>query len=262
MEFSIDDRSFKSISSTDAIDSEIVPYNSSVFHQSAGLDRSSPDTVLVSQDNMIFYTCKGRLLRSSDNAFGGLLSGSRSNDDVIIEAIPVSEEAAVLHIVLSVVYDLQPGPQFSSFDTLKSAVSACKKYGLSMQDLLSCRTPFADRLLAYAPLHAVELYALAAEHDASDLARTVSSYLLSYPLSNLSDDLAIQMGARYLVRLHGLQTTRKLEFKKLLFSVPECHLPTRSCGSADQKKLHRAWAMSIARLAWRFSPGEYFGVCI
>ena len=170
--------------------------------------------------------------------------------------ISVDEDDAVLCTILNIVYAMPPNAYCSSFEDLCAAVRALKKYGLPQHEILSPHTPCSDRLLAYAPLRAIELYALAAELDAEGLAASASCYLLSYHIPSLSDDLAIQMGARYLIRLHNLQSKRKAELRRLLFKPPDFHLPTRSCGLLEQRKLHRAWAMSVARIAWQISAGE------
>lgn len=111
-------------------------------------------------------------------------------------------------------------------------------------------TPLYDLVLSHAPLHPMDVYALAAHHNIHPLAVMTSSHLLSYPLQTITDSQAERMGAVYLKKLMALHVGRFNSLKNLLLRPPHPHPPTRQCDFSTQKKLTRAWALVSAHFAW------------
>jgi hypothetical protein len=148
--------------------------------------------------------------------------------------------------------------QFSpSFDCVIQAVGCLKLYGFSVKTYIAPNMPLYNLILSRSPLNPIEFYALAAENDLLDLAIAVSSHLLAFNLSNLTDELACKIGPVYLKRLFFLHLGRNDALKRLLLSPPSLHGPTADCDFSQQKKLTRAWALATAYLAWDARPGQY-----
>jgi hypothetical protein len=146
--------------------------------------------------------------------------------------------------------------QFSpSIDCITEAVDSLKAYGHPMQTYIAPNMPLYNLILSRSPLYPIELYALAAENDLSELAVAISSHLLAFNLSNLTDGLASKIGPIYLKRLFFLHLGRNDALKRLLLSPPALHGPTADCDFTQQKKLTRAWALATAYLAWDARPG-------
>lgn len=222
----------------------------------AGFCRYGPlDVVLVSNDCMLFHLHSQRLLQVSNNAFGALLSHHNDANNDTFHTIVVNEASVVLEVVLRAIYSICLETCPTSFETLCSAIRSLKKYGADLPALIAPRTPLMERLLGLAPLHGIELYVFAAEHDLEVLAKSASSYALSCSLAFLSDELVQTMGAHYLMRLHDLQLARLLELRGLLFVPPIFHPLKPHCTLSQQRRLTGAWALATARIAWQMSPG-------
>ncbi|KIP01913.1 hypothetical protein PHLGIDRAFT_321282 [Phlebiopsis gigantea 11061_1 CR5-6] len=228
--------------------------HSSVFHPVATWDAHPPDTILLSADCVLFHVHEARILACSGNALAGLFPKSRPVGYTAPQIIPVAEDATVLGLVLTVVYDMQPDTRHVSFDTLCAVVSALNKYAMPTKRVLSRHTPFADRLLAYAPLHALELFTLGAEQNEEHLAVGASAHLLSFSLCRLSDTHARRMGGRYLHRFFSLQAVRTLELRRLVLAPPPLHAETKACNFVDQRAAQRGWALAVSDLAWHIGP--------
>jgi hypothetical protein len=167
----------------------------------------------------------------------------------------VPENSHVLNIVLHLLYMI-PCTHFSPpVDVISEAIGALKRYGVSIKPFAAPDTCLYDLILSRAPLHPIELYALAAEHELHDLAVAISPHLMSFNLSTLTDEIAIQIGPTYLKSLFFLHLGRNEALKRLLFTPPTLHGPTLQCDFAEQKKLTRAWALAAAYLAWDARPG-------
>jgi hypothetical protein len=221
------------------------------FLPNAGHDRCEPNLVLVSADGVHFYTHSHRLLVASENAFAHHLPSNAPS-------LSLPETAPVLNLVLHAIYSL-PCAQFApSFDQLTAAVASATRYGVPAHSLLAPDAPITKALLALTPLHPLDIYILAAEHDAYHLAKAASSYLLSFPLHTLTDEDAARMGGVYVKRLFFLHLGRVEALKRLLVNPPQAHAPALRCSFEEQKGLTRAWALAAAYLSWEAKPG----VCI
>jgi hypothetical protein len=172
--------------------------------------------------------------------------------------VMLPETAEILNVVLHTMY-MMPCTQFSpSLECIVQAVDALSKYGVPLKTFVAPSTPLYSLILARAPLFPIELYAVAAHNDLLELATAISSHLLAYNLSSLTDELALRIGPLYLKRLFFLHLGRNDALKRLLLSPPALHGPTPQCDFTEQKKLTRAWALATAYLAWDARPGQKF----
>jgi hypothetical protein len=210
---------------------------------------------MVSSDSVLFYVHSRILLCASENGFRSLLL---HQDQSVIVAVP--ENSTVFNIVLRCIYNISCAHYCPSFDDLVTAVIVLHSYGVQPKKWILPSTPLYELLLSHAPVHPLELYTLAASYDVYDVAVSVSSHLLSFSLSTLTDDLAKRIGPAYLKRLFFLHFGRIDALKRLLHPDPRLHIPTARCDFMVQKKLTRAWALASASLVWDARPGVYRAV--
>ncbi|KZV97300.1 hypothetical protein EXIGLDRAFT_731284 [Exidia glandulosa HHB12029] len=213
------------------------------------------DLILVSSDHVLFYAHSKILTGVSKNSFAGLLppavrSGS-FDMDLELPAVRVQQSARVLNVVMHALYGFNPAPYAPDLDTLSDAMDAlCKTYAIHQSVVLAPSLPLFTILAAHAPLQPFAVYALAAKHDMEPLAIAASQFLLSYPLSTITDDDARRLGAVYLRRLFFLHLGRIDALKRLLGPLPEMHTPTADCDAKVQEKLRRAWTLAAAFLIY------------
>jgi len=233
---------------------------STAFYPGASVDALPSDLILASSDAVLFYVHSHRLLSSSWNKFDGHLplrqgqgySAEQDNDSHAILGLP--EPSAVVNIVLHTIYHL-PFAQYSpTTQHLVAAVDALAKYGMVLKEYIAPSTPLFQQLSLHAPLNPIEMYILAASHDLHELAVVTSSHLLSFPLSTITDDMAVRMGPVYLKRLVFLHLGRVEALKRILAPPPQPHPPTMTCNFAEQKEVLRVWALAAAYLAWDARP--------
>jgi hypothetical protein len=204
---------------------------------------------------VLFYVHSHVLLGASNNAFQPILSAPLSHPKYRDEVIQVPETSAVLNIILHVLYSWSCVHHAPSFDILTTAIRQMPHYAIHPKTLIIPSNPIHGHLLTFAPLHPIELYALAAQFDLHSLAAVTSSHLLSFPLVTIDDDMAERIGAVYLKRLLCLHVSRFDALKGILLRTPHPHPPTKDCHFEEQKKLTRAWALVSAYLAWEARPG-------
>jgi len=170
--------------------------------------------------------------------------------------ISLPDDSEVLNVILHTIYEMSCAQYSPSFDILVTAVNRLLAYGIMPKTRIAPSAPLFSLLLSYAPLHPLDLYALAATHDLYDLAVSTSSHLLSFPLASLTDEMAGRIGPVYLKRLFFLHFGRSDALKRVLLPPPHPHAPTPDCDFTEQKKLTRAWALASAYLAWDARPGK------
>lgn len=229
---------------------------STVFYPGATHSQTPPDLILLSHDSVFFYAHSGRLLDDSINGFDSNLPVRHASgrDDGTHSIVVLAETSEVLNIILHAIYML-PCSHFSpSLDSIIHCVDSLRKYGIPPKTCINPNAPLYNLILSRAPLYPIELYAVASENDLLELAVAISPHLLSYNLSNLTDELAVTIGPIYLKRLFFLHLGRNDALKRLLLSPPLLHGPTSDCDFAQQKKLTRAWALATAYLAWDTRP--------
>ena len=228
---------------------------STAFNASSNFGDGPPDMTLVSQDLVHFYVRNARLTEASESHFNNLLpTGSL---DTTLTPIHVKEDAVTLNIVLHIVYDIPFRHYSPSLDLLLEAAGALKKYGVPLQTKLAAGTPFFEELIGKVALAPIEVYALAAENDLFHLASDASSYLLSFPIAFLSDEMCYRIGPIYLLMLFNLQTGRLRVLQSLVTLPPPEHGPTLLCGWTDYQCLKTAWSLASASFIFNATPGTY-----
>lgn len=170
-------------------------------------------------------------------------------------SIDVTEPADIINLVLLLIYGFPSSELTPSLDTVEATLDALIKYGMSIQTLAAPYLPLYQAVFSHAPFRPIEAYALAAHYKLEELAVAVSSHLLSYDTSQLSDELSLKMGPVYLKRLLDLHRTRLASLKTIVLTPPARHAPIRTCDDAAQKELTTLWAYAAAELVWEASPG-------
>ncbi|KAI0082471.1 hypothetical protein K474DRAFT_1611523 [Panus rudis PR-1116 ss-1] len=228
---------------------------STTFFPGANLSPLPPDLVILSSDAVFFYVHSHQVLGASENGFKSLLPPrpQKGRED-IGPMISLPEPSAVLNVVLHTIYNMSCSHYSPTLDTLVAAVDALHKYGIPVSKYVAPSTPLYQLILSIAPVAPIETYSLAAAYDLFELAVPISSHLLAFPLSNLTDEHARRMGPVYLKRLFFLHLGRIDALKRLLLPPPHPHAPTPTCDFTEQKKLTRAWALASAYLAWDARP--------
>ncbi|KAA1471663.1 hypothetical protein DENSPDRAFT_129145 [Dentipellis sp. KUC8613] len=226
-----------------------------VFSPGSTLDSLPSDLVLLTSDSVFFYVHSHRLLGASDNGFNAMLPGdSTQGPSGGSPLLVVPEDSIVLNIILHTIYNMSVAQFAPATQAIVAAVDAMAKYGIPARTYIAPSTPLYLLLHANAAISPIEVYALAASLDISELAVATSSHLLSYPLSSLTDELTMKMGPIYMKRLVFLHLGRIEALKRLLLPPPASHQSTQVCGAAEQKTLTRAWALASAYLAWEARP--------
>lgn len=216
------------------------------------------DTIIYSSDSVYFYIAYKTVLDAAPNAFRLCLSAPLSDPLYRSNLITLDAPASELNIILHTLYKSSPAPNTPSFEAIVRAIDRMPLYGLSPQLLITPETPLYDLLLSHAPLYPLNSYALAAHYDIATLACTVSSHLLSYDLTTVSDEMAERIGSVYLKKLMLLHSTRFKALKDILLQAPMPHPETSDCSLVDQRKMTRAWALVSAYLVWDAKPGGFF----
>jgi hypothetical protein len=170
--------------------------------------------------------------------------------------LPLYHDSVVLNILLHTIYNMSATHYVPTPEAVIATVESFEKYGLSLQTYLAPTSPLYALFLGTAPQAPIEFYAFSGAHDLHHLAIPISSFLLSYSLASLTNELAVKMGPLYLKRLFFLHLGRIEALKRMLLPPPQPHAPTADCDFTEQKKLTRAWALASAYLAWDVRPGE------
>jgi len=230
---------------------------STTFFPGAELDVLPTDLIIISSDSVFFYVQTHKLLAASTNGFDSLLPLKEPNrPEGAGNILPLPIDSVVLNILLHAIYNISAVHYAPSPEAVIAVVESLEKYGLSVRTYLAPASPLSTLFLGTAPQAPIEFYAFAGAYDLNHLAIPISSFLLSYSLASLTDELAVKMGPLYLKRLFFLHLGRIEALKRLLLSPPQPHVPNANCDFIEQKKLTRAWALASAYLAWDMRPGE------
>ncbi|ESK92736.1 hypothetical protein Moror_15909 [Moniliophthora roreri MCA 2997] len=216
--------------------------------------RPIPNIILLSSDFCSFYADESSLLLYSNNNFRGLLpllSQEREQQHIFLQDVPSSE----LEFILRAIYNIPTRTHtvegnISDFQILSKCINWLPIFGIQPKSIIVPYTHLFDKILSFAPLDPLEVYALVAHYDMHDLAIAVSPHTLPVESSNITEDLAQRMGASYLLRLLRLHIGREEILKNLLGTEPDLHDETAECGFEDQKSLGRMWNMGVASLTW------------
>lgn len=222
---------------------------STVFHPDLDAGLGPSDIKFIAADNVFFFAHIAHIASQSSNRFNGLLPTAPG------AAMFVPELSPVFNVVLHTVYGWSCSAFSPTLEDVAAALTALAAYGVSLSTCLARNSPLYAVVLTHAARQPMETYALAAAHDVEHLASAVSSQLLSYRLSELLDEHALRMGARYLLRLAKLQQERMEKLRDLVLAPPEGHLPAPSCGFVQQRTLTAVWANVTAEMSWKARPG-------
>jgi len=154
----------------------------------------------------------------------------------------ISESSQLLNVVLHVVYDLDCSTYSPTWDVLLEAVRCLGKYGYEVERYLSPPPGAGEErrslsstsgslyslILGHAPNQPLQVYIFAASRNLEPLAVQASRFLLSFTLSDLTNDDCLAMGPTYLRRLFFLHLGRIEKLKSLLLRPPSPHLPSPS----------------------------------
>ncbi|KAF8602881.1 hypothetical protein BDV93DRAFT_443356 [Ceratobasidium sp. AG-I] len=228
-------------------------------------DIRGADLVLVSSDKIRFYVHQNTLLRQSSNHFGSLLPETiwaqpMDASDIVasLAFVNVNYTADVLNVLLHAIYGFSVQSYKPSPAILRETIVALANLGFSIETFL---VPHSELYMLYLQAAATEplpMYALAAEHSLESLAVSVSTFTLSVSLSDLTDDLAEQIGPTYLRRLFFLHLGRTDALKRILYPPPASHpiasgLPSphsspsdQSCSPSNQQNVARIWAFACS----------------
>lgn len=156
---------------------------------------------------IFFYVHTAHLLEVSSNSFNAHLPASKTQS-TSQSTIHLPERASVLNVLLHVVYNIPVAPFGPSLDELTAALDVMTKYGLDTERHLARGTELVELFLGLAPLHPLDVYALASKHGLTDLAQRASPHLLSLSLCDISDEVAERTGAVPLKKLFFLHLGR------------------------------------------------------
>jgi hypothetical protein len=230
---------------------------STTFFPGADLDVLPTDLIILSSDSVFFYVHMHKMLLASNNGFNSLLPlKEQGQPDGAGGILPLHDDSVVVNVLLHTIYNMSVAHYAPTPEAVIAAVCSMEKYGLSVQTYLAPASPLCTVFLGAAPQAPIEFYATAAAYNLHHLAVPISSFLLSYPLASLTDELCVKMGPHYLKRLFHLHLGRIEALKRLLLPPPQPHVPTTNCDFTEQKKLTRAWALASAYLVWDVRPGE------
>ncbi|KAH9973005.1 hypothetical protein BGW80DRAFT_1437350 [Lactifluus volemus] len=218
---------------------------STTFFPGIELDVLPTDLIILSSDSVFFYVHTHKILAASVNGFNSLLPPKEENrPEGPGSILALHDDSVVINILLHTIYNMSVAHYAPVPEAVIAAVESLEKYGLSMQTYLAPASPLYSVVLGTAPQAPIEFYATAAAYDLRNLAIPISSFLLSYSLASLTDELAVKMGPLYL----------KQALKRLLLPPPQPHMPASNCDFTEQKKLTRAWALASAYLVWDVRP--------
>ncbi|ESK91460.1 hypothetical protein Moror_2684 [Moniliophthora roreri MCA 2997] len=229
-----------------------IPISQNFGHNVTG--RPPSDVMFLSKDCLLFYADEHTLLQSSNNNFKGLLplNGQEMEERIIFLKDLASSE---LEIILQAIYhapsskENPTGGNLDDFRMLARGIGWLPTFGVPPKSVVLPFTPLFDRILLFAPLYPLEVYALAGQYGMEDLAVAVSTHTIPVELWNVTEELAERMGASYLLRLFRLHMERESILKAQLEMSPDLHAPTEECGFDDQRALKRKWNTGVAFLA-------------
>lgn len=167
----------------------------------------------------------------------------------------VPNKAAVLHVILSAVYSL-PIAHDTDWDTLSAALEALvSQYAIPVSVYASASSPLFRALIAHAHARPLDVYALAAECDAEDVAVAASQYLLSLQLQDIPAAWEARVGPLYIQRLFVLFLSRERALRQIVLAPPALHVSSE-CRSACV--ISREWALVAAQVVLdaRYAPAR------
>lgn len=177
------------------------------------LDIMDADVVLFTTDNVFFYVHSAKILRESKDRFGGLVPENMGAQTALGELnvdlasgipptlLPVPYLSDVLNIVLHLVYGFSFQTYQPSLQVLHAVIPALQELGYAPHAFLTPNSEMFNLMVQAAAVDPLSTYALAAQYALEPLAVAVSALTLSGSLCGVDDNLARQMGPKYLKRL-------------------------------------------------------------
>ncbi|RPD63844.1 hypothetical protein L227DRAFT_572281 [Lentinus tigrinus ALCF2SS1-6] len=217
-------------------------------------DERLPDSIIVSANHVYFYVHRHRIINASSNGFDGLFYDVEHVYGGSLPTIFCPEVGDTLNIVLHMIYNMSSLHYYPALQTVDAALTAMVKYGIPIEPYAAPQHQLYQLLLSHAPYHPIETYALAASHGLEEVAVVTSGHLLSFNMTQLTDELVTKMGAIYLKRLVLLHQQRMTALRHILLQAPRTHSPIASCRHSQQSQVVREWALSTAQLAWDATP--------
>jgi hypothetical protein len=214
------------------------------------------DLTLSSFDAILFYVHRQIIEDASPKSlrcFTGLAMDQLREEDTY----NVPESSIILNILLHAIYETSCADNRHTIEQFVEAVDKMPVYGLTPRSVICFKNPLYHLLLSHGALRPVTVYALAAHHNLEDLAKNVSSYLLSHSLNEIDDEMADRIGAIYLKRFFLLFESRPREIAEICIEPPSRHPPNDSCGYQGQKRVTREWSLCLVGIIRDLRPGEY-----
>ncbi|KAJ7599470.1 hypothetical protein C8J56DRAFT_916779 [Mycena floridula] len=209
-------------------------------------DLPTPDLTLLSNDSVLIHVDSSRLLAASANQFNACILSDGSS------VVSIPESSIILKIIVHTLYGDSCTSLSPTFQELAKAVNLFPLYGVQPKDHLASNQPMYLLLLTHVHSFALELYTLAASFDLHDLAVSCSCHLLSFPLQQMTDDMASLIGPIYLKHLFLLHFGRVDSLKRLLLvSLPLPHEASQQCTLADQQRAVNSWSMATSLIVWQ-----------
>ncbi|KAF4618467.1 hypothetical protein D9613_009882 [Agrocybe pediades] len=215
------------------------------------LDRiPNADTFFQSPDGVTFCVESDVILEACSTAFhlSARMQPSSSGTTMSLMFLDIPSEE--LNVLLHALYCTSPAANSPDIDTLVRAIDCMSQHGLTPSSLMQASSPLHGLVLSHAPRHPVKVYALAARHGLTELARKASSYLLEYDLKQITDEVAERIGPLYLLKVAVLQIDRFNSLKNILLRPPVFHAPIPTCTLEDQRALTRIWSLAACQFAW------------
>ncbi|KAF9066481.1 hypothetical protein BDP27DRAFT_1449713 [Rhodocollybia butyracea] len=227
-----------------------------------------PDTAFVSTDSVFFYVHSDIILSISYNNFRSLIPtplsrsisrGQNAQDHFrppgsrTINTIRVPEPSEILNLILHIIYNIYCTSR-PTLTELSTAIGQLSLYGVHTGSQINVDSQTYALLIARAPFAPLDVYVLAAKRDLRNVAVATSPHLLSLRLPTITDEIAEEMGPKYLRKLFFLHVGRLDALKRILLHPPQSHTPISSCSFTNQQALTRAWALASAQLVWDARP--------
>ncbi|QRV75178.1 40S ribosomal protein S14 [Ceratobasidium sp. AG-Ba] len=235
-------------------------------------DFKGANIILLTEDQVYFYVHREILLSGSSNKFGSLLPDPARNPeteidvsqpmnmmDLVVSPTVIAAKCAsdVLNVALHFIYGRSVESYRPSPSTLRAATTALHDFGYSLLEMFVPHSEPYMLFLQAAVVEPLPMYAIAAQYSLESLAIAVSTFTLSVSPSEISDELAQQMGPIYLRRLFFLHLGRAEALKRLLYPPPSPHLSIEpGCDQRTQYEVSRIWALACASVVVESQPNE------
>uniref|UniRef100_A0A0W0FT36 BTB domain-containing protein n=1 Tax=Moniliophthora roreri TaxID=221103 RepID=A0A0W0FT36_MONRR len=219
-----------------------------IANNSDSTTRPPVDMVIMSSDNMVFYVDEYTLFNVSNNRFNGLLPLSTTNKQqriLFLREIISSE----MQVFLQSIYNVA-SVEVPDLGTLTRGIAWLAKYGFEAKNRIQPETCVFDYLLSHAPIQPLDVYACAAMHDIYALAVQVSPYMLRIGPHEVTEEMAVRIGSKYLRKYFELHSRRTEVLKGLLMKEPDLHNVTRDCDFERQRKSISHWNQGVAQLSF------------